>query len=256
MRLPRRLEAVLRQVIPGSVVADIGTGHGLLALALVKRGLASRVIATERSPGPLAEAERLLAGVEEGRIALREGWGLAPLSPGEAAVLVLAGMGGDTVCAILDAGLDVARSARQLVLQPQNKPDAVRRWLLTHGFTLAAEDLVAERGHFYPVVGAVPALQAVSPGATLEAQLEAFARRQNLPPVPASRLLEIGPLLLAKRHPVLRMQLRQRIAAARGVAGRLARLGTPRATQRLQAVREELHWLEMMEEWVSRSAPS
>ncbi len=277
MRLPERLEAIVRQVVPGGVVADVGTGHGLLPLTLIQRGIAHRVIATERGPEPLAEAERLLADDGDGRIALREGWGLRPLRPGEVTTLVLAGMGGETICAILAADPETAGSARQLVLQPQNHPGQVRRWLLTHGFALVAEDLVAERGHFYPLVGAVPVgggnreetepgagttktagttLRPVSPVVEVEAQLASFTRQHRLPPLPASALLEAGPLLLAERHPLLGAQLQRRAAGARELIGRLERLGTPRTTRRVRAIQEELRSLEMMEEWLSRSAPS
>ncbi|MFY9616162.1 MAG: hypothetical protein WAT58_12255, partial [Candidatus Dormiibacterota bacterium] len=50
--LPARLEGVLRLVPMTGAVADIGSGHGGLALALAARG--QRVVATERTPRTVA----------------------------------------------------------------------------------------------------------------------------------------------------------------------------------------------------------
>lgn len=261
MRLPVRLEAVASLVTPGEVVADVGTGHGLLPAALVARGT-PRVIATEVAAGPLAEARRLLGGTGRDHIALRTGWGLTPLQPEEAGVIVLAGMGGETIRSVLERGEAVARSAARLVLQPQNHPERVRRWLLTHGFALVAEDLVEEEGRFYPVVAAEPDVKAegavlpVEAGGTLESHLETFARGRGFPPVPAGLLLTVGPLLLAGRHPVLASYLDRRLAEAEALVSALERRAGARPAARRAAVRQETLLLEMMHRWLCPSARS
>lgn len=250
MRLPLRLEAVLRQVPPGEVVADIGTDHGLLPRAMVERRIASRAIATEVFEGALVAAKRLLAGTAG--VELRAGWGLTPLRPGEAGVVVLAGMGGETIKAILAAGEGVARSARRLVLQPQNRPGRLRRWLLTNRYELVAEDLIEERGHFYPVIGAAPAPEMGTH--SLAATVENV--RRGLPGLPEEFVLEVGPLLLSERHPVLAVQLARRLAADRKLEARLAAQDSARAARRLSAVRAEIAHLEMVAEWLSQSVQS
>ncbi len=259
-------------------MADIGTGHGLLPLVLIRRGIAPLVIATEPKPGPLADAARRLQEMDGEQIVLRKGWGLAPLNPGEAPVLVLAGMGGETIRAILDSGQAVARSARKLVLQPQNRAERVRAWLLTHEFALVEEDLVEERSRFYPVLGAAPApagaareetaggpgttksagsvVRPVSRSSDLGPELARFSRLHGLPPLPVPFLLTVGPLLLAGRHPVLAAQLRRQREWACALAERLQRLEAPRAARRLPAVREEIRLLEMVVEWLSPSVRS
>jgi hypothetical protein len=117
-----RISARLRVAafIPeGSVAADIGTDHALLAAHLVATGRSPRVIATDANASPLAVARRALerwpaaAAVE-----LRLGHGLRVLRPGEADVLELAGLGGDTIADLLGDRPEVAAAARRLVLQP------------------------------------------------------------------------------------------------------------------------------------------
>ncbi len=57
-RLPARLRA-LAALLPPGAVADVGAGHGALALHLARGG--RRVIATEARPLPFAELCRNLA---------------------------------------------------------------------------------------------------------------------------------------------------------------------------------------------------
>ena len=65
--------------------------------------------------------------------------GLENLSPSEAEVILIAGMGGGLTVHILSEGLDRIRLAGDLVLQPQSERGAVRRFLLEHDFYIAEE---------------------------------------------------------------------------------------------------------------------
>ena len=56
--LPARLEAVAACVGIGAKVADIGTDHGLLPIALVGSGRATQAIAADLRPGPLSMAKQ------------------------------------------------------------------------------------------------------------------------------------------------------------------------------------------------------
>ena len=62
MALSKRLECIL-SLVPEDVhtAADIGTDHGLVPLALIRRGLCKRVIATDLREGPLKAARELFA---------------------------------------------------------------------------------------------------------------------------------------------------------------------------------------------------
>jgi tRNA (adenine22-N1)-methyltransferase len=124
---------VAELVPPGSSVADVGAGDGLLAAWLVARG--HRVIATENKPGPLAVARQRLdpLGVE-----CRLGDGLAPLEPGEVEVAVIAGMGGGTIGRILAASPEVVARLQALVLQPVQHGGEMLAGLLEQGFREAA----------------------------------------------------------------------------------------------------------------------
>ncbi len=141
-RLPARLRAVLALVPPGSRVADIGSGHGMLATALAARG--DVVIATERSH-PAAELLRATLAVTAPHVEVRVGDGLAPLGRGEVDVAVIAGMGGRSIVAIMEGGGPVPPS---VVLQPAQDNQLLERWIDARGLTATIGDS-AERGRFY-----------------------------------------------------------------------------------------------------------
>ena len=84
---------------------------------------------------------------------LRLGDGLGVLAPGEADVIVIAGMGGDAIVSILSAALWV-RAGPLLLLQPMSKAEVLRAWLPDNGYAVLAERLVQDKGVLYPILSA------------------------------------------------------------------------------------------------------
>lgn len=152
--LGARLFMAASLVAPGRPVADIGCDHGKLAVWLARQG-APRVIAVDSRPVPLSRAQALAArrGVAE-QVDCRLGDGLAPLHPGEAEEIVIAGLSGETIIAILAAAPWVRDRGVHLVLLPSTRAPQLRRWLCRGGFALEEERPVADRGRFYTVLSA------------------------------------------------------------------------------------------------------
>lgn len=182
MNLSKRLAAIRDFIPPGAVVADIGTDHAALPLELVNIGRCPRAIATDINEKPYHIAR---AAVEQrnlkGSVEVRRGDGLRVLTPGEADVLVLAGMGGGTIIKILEDSQGVLAGVKRLVLQPMTDTGEVRLWLAGSGWRIVEERLVSEEGKLYAVMAA-------EPGENSEED---------------SFLLELGPLLVKGRDPLL-----------------------------------------------------
>lgn len=53
MRLSKRLELVASFVPEGSRLADVGTDHGYIPIALAERNVICRAVAMDLRPGPL-----------------------------------------------------------------------------------------------------------------------------------------------------------------------------------------------------------
>lgn len=102
-KIGARLNTVLRSVPAGSVVADIGTDHAFLPIALVESKKAKKVIATDVAQKPLNNARENIEKAGVGNIELRLCDGLSGVFPDEVDCVTIAGMGGNVIRDILSA---------------------------------------------------------------------------------------------------------------------------------------------------------
>ena len=231
--LTPRLAAVAAFVLPGAPMADIGTDHAYLPVALVATGTVPRAVATDLRPGPLSAARVTIdaAGLAA-RVETRLGSGLAALRGGDVATVVLAGMGGPLIADLLAAApAAVLAGVRRLVLQPMAGEAALRRRLPELGWRIVDEDLVADGGRLYLVIVAAPAGPGAytAPGDELDALLGPVLRRRR------------GKLFAAYARSLAARLARAARAAesARNEAGR-ARAGALRAAaERVRQAAEE-----------------
>ncbi|MEG6521256.1 tRNA (adenine(22)-N(1))-methyltransferase [Desulfotomaculum sp. 1211_IL3151] len=183
INLSKRLKCLAQYVPQGSVAADIGTDHGYLPVYLVLQDICPKVIAVDINRGPLEAARSNVQqrGVQD-KIDLRLGNGLQVLEPGEADVIVIAGMGGGTIRDIVAASPQVAAQVSRLILQPMADERDLREYLLQHGWRLKDEEMLVEDDRLYPVLVAERGQEDVGD------------------PI----LLEVGPRLVEKKHPLLK----------------------------------------------------
>ena len=145
-----RLQAVADLVPECGRLLDIGTDHALLPINLVGKNRCSSALAVDLRPGPLAAARRNIAraGLEK-RIMTVQSCGLQAVTLGESDVLVMAGMGGYEMMAILG---DQPRICREIVLQPMKSVPELRSWLCKKGYVIEKESLAIEKRHVYVVL--------------------------------------------------------------------------------------------------------
>ncbi len=148
--LSPRLKALADQVPPGSLLADIGTDHAMLPVWLLCRGVIERAVATDLRESPLKSARENARrfGVEE-KISFRLGDGLQVLNSDEADVIVIAGMGGDTIAAILEAAPWALGGEHLFLLQPMSSVHELRSRLQNHRFDILSESLCTDAGRRY-----------------------------------------------------------------------------------------------------------
>lgn len=223
MELPRRLAAVAAFVPRGSVPADIGTDHALLPISLVESGTCPKAIATDLNEGPFLAAKRALEQIGlQAKISLRRGNGLTPLQPGEAQVIVIAGMGGSTIRGILAGSKAILDGAGRLILQPMSDAGDLRLWLCASGWKIADETLIEEDGRVYTVIAAEP------------------GREIDQDPLH----LELGPRLLEKKDPLLGGYLERIVAGYRQVLDGLARSSSDEAGRKAVLIEQKVSEIE------------
>lgn len=134
----------------GARVADIGCDHGYVAIWLAKEKGCPLVIATDVKEGPLRRAEKniRLANLED-TIETRLGDGLSVLEPREVDTVLVAGMGGMTICEMLSGEPGVLSNIGTLILQPQSDVEEVRRHLHKLGYFIDKESICMEDGKYY-----------------------------------------------------------------------------------------------------------
>ncbi len=149
-----RLAAIRAMIPDGRGVVDVGTDHGYLPVMLRKDGYSGKLYASDIRPGPLSAARRHAAREEADGIEFLLCDGLEACPPEEVDVIVVAGMGGDTICGILDRAEWCLSPNYLLLLQPMTKAEILRYWLLNNGFAIEEERLVCEGRTLYQIIQA------------------------------------------------------------------------------------------------------
>ena len=137
IKLSPRLQIVFDMIPICQTVADVGTDHGYLPIALLENQICKRAIAMDINSGPLDRAKANIkeAGFESD-IELRLSNGLEKLSAGEAEVISICGMGGPLIGKIIQAGEQVAKLADCIIIEPQSDYYTLRRLLMDMGFVI------------------------------------------------------------------------------------------------------------------------
>ena len=153
-KLSNRLDLVASFVPDGARLLDVGSDHAYLPIALLQEGKIEAAIAGEVVEGPYQSALQNVAdnGLEN-KIEVRLANGLAAFEPTDGiSCITIAGMGGRLIADILAAGLEKLASVSRLVLQPNNREDELRAWLVNHDFRIVDEAILEENEKFYEIL--------------------------------------------------------------------------------------------------------
>lgn len=206
IHLSKRLTALANMVTDGNRLADIGTDHGYIPIYLCQTGKIPSALAMDIGKGPLQQAQTHIAehGLSE-QIKTRLSDGMAALQFGEADTILIAGMGGGLVMKILSEGAEKLTGKEELILQPQSEIALVREFLRVRNFQILNEDMILEDGKYYPMMKV--------------SQQKAAEQTKILPQEVADAF---GPVLLQKRHPVLKEWLEWELRTTNSVIEQLS----------------------------------
>lgn len=152
--LSMRLERVAAQVPAGARLADIGSDHAYLPVALMRRGVITAAVAGEVATTPFQAAERTVRenGLEQ-QITVRLADGLAAIEAGDGITAIsVCGMGGETIRDILERGKARLSGEERLVLQPNGGEQPLRQWLMDNGYRILGEELLRENRFYYEII--------------------------------------------------------------------------------------------------------
>ena len=152
--LSMRLERVAAHVPTGARLADIGSDHGYLPVALMRRGLITAAVAGEVATTPFHAAQRTVRdnGLEQ-QITVRLADGLAAIEADDGITAIsVCGMGGETIRDILESGKRHLSGRERLILQPNGGEQPLRQWLMDNGYSILSEELLRENRFYYEII--------------------------------------------------------------------------------------------------------
>ncbi|UOP11258.1 tRNA (adenine(22)-N(1))-methyltransferase [Pseudomonas palleroniana] len=221
--LSMRLERVAANVPAESRLADIGSDHAYLPVALMHRGVITAAVAGEVATTPFHAAQRTVRdnGLEQ-HITVRLANGLAAIEPGDGITAIsLCGMGGETIRDILDAGKACLSGLERLILQPNGGEQPLRQWLMDNGYSILHEEVLHENRFYYEII---------------------VAERAG-PVTYSAEQLYFGPLQMQARSPVFLAKWQRLLRQKHKTLANLeqARQAVPPA--KVQEVAREVRWI-------------
>lgn len=222
--LSLRLQTVAKLVEPAARVADIGSDHAYLPVALVREGKIHFAVAGEVVKGPFEAAKRQVAkyGLEE-QIAVRFGDGLEVIeATDQITTVTICGMGGVLIRDILQRGLTKLTGQEKLILQPNIAERQLRQWLVAQGYTLTAEKIVREHHKTYEVI---------------------VAEKDHPQPIYSERELYFGPQLLAERDPIFIKKWQHQLKKQQQILASLEK-SEHEVTAKKARLKQEIAWIE------------
>lgn len=151
-RLGKRLQCAAEQVRAGAFVADVGTDHAYLPIALVLDGTARGGVVTDIHRGPIERAREhiRLYGLED-RLTPICCDGLSDEACRTAEDILILGMGGELIADILARAPWTGQKGIRLILQPMTHAELLRAFLNGHGYSIVEERL-AEEDRIYQIL--------------------------------------------------------------------------------------------------------
>ncbi|MEG0164280.1 tRNA (adenine(22)-N(1))-methyltransferase [Anaerorhabdus sp.] len=147
----KRLTAIKNLVEPNLIVADIGTDHAFVPIALVNEGISPKCYACDVIEGPckIAKSHIEREGLTD-YIQVIQSDGFENV-PDDANVAILAGMGFTTAKQIMEDAMPRLYKYKQIIVQVNKDVMDLRKWISDHHFTIIDEKLVYDE-RFYQII--------------------------------------------------------------------------------------------------------
>ncbi|CAG8865844.1 tRNA (adenine(22)-N(1))-methyltransferase [Pseudomonas fluorescens] len=218
-----RLERVAAHVPAGARLADIGSDHGYLPVALMRRGAIVAAVAGEVALTPFHSAERTVreSGLDR-QITVRLANGLAAIEPGDGITAIsICGMGGETIRDILDSGKACLSGQERLILQPNGGEQPLRQWLMENGYRILREEVLRENRFDYEII---------------------VAERAG-PVEYTAEELYFGPLQMQARSPAFLVKWQRKLRQNQKTLAQLARAQQAVPEEKVQDIARQARWI-------------
>ncbi|EKG30441.1 hypothetical protein Pav631_4325 [Pseudomonas avellanae BPIC 631] len=218
-----RLERVATRVPAGARLADIGSDHGYLPVALLNRGAISAAVAGEVALTPFYAAQRTVRENDlDQQISVRLADGLAAIEPADGITAIsLCGMGGETIRDILESGKARLSGQERLILQPNGGEQPLRVWLMEHDYRILDEEVLRENRFDYEII---------------------VAERSG-PVTYTAEQLYFGPLQMQTRSPAFLLKWQRLLSKKHKALSNFARAQKAVPEEKMQDIAQQISWI-------------
>ncbi|WP_414860716.1 tRNA (adenine(22)-N(1))-methyltransferase [Pseudomonas sp. IT-P176] len=224
--LSMRLERVAAHVPAGARLADIGSDHGYLPVALMRRGAITAAVAGELAATPFHSAQRTVRdnGLQA-CISVRLANGLAALEPADGiTALTICGMGGETIRDILERGKTRLSGQERLILQPNGGEQPLRQWLMDNSYSILCEEVLRENRFDYEIIVA-----------------------ERTGPVSYSpEQLYFGPLQMQARTPAFLLKWQRLLRHKQQTLAHFTQAGSAVPAEKVQDITRQVRWINQL----------
>lgn len=147
----KRIDLLVDLVDEDKVVCDVGTDHGITALKIYENKNPKKLIATDISENSLKKLRDKLENLSYDIITLVTD-GIKDLATYHPEIIIISGMGGYLISKIIQEGIEVAKKADKLILQPNNSLSHLRKYLLKSGFEIVDDRISFEDDIYYDII--------------------------------------------------------------------------------------------------------
>ena len=167
IRISKRLK-IIHDMVPRSVVADIGSDHGKLMIALVQSETIAKGYAVENKEGPFERLKNSLtkSGVIN-KVTPLFSDGVKDL-PSDVSTVIIAGMGGLNIVNILKTHREKLAHVDTIIIDAHNAVPTARKEICQLGYAIADEKIVKEDDIFYEIIKFIKADSAIISDEDLE----------------------------------------------------------------------------------------
>lgn len=221
--LSKRLETVGRFVPEAARLADIGSDHAYLPVALMLKGKIDFAVAGEVVKGPFESAKRQVMknGLSE-RIEVRLANGLDAIEKhDQISAITIAGMGGSLIRDILEADRQNQRLSgeERLILQPNIGEKTLRTWLKENNYQIIAEEIIEENKKIYEII---------------------VAEKKEQPIDYSEKELMFGPFLLEDKNATFSAKWQRELKQREVI---LEQLKNASEQNRYETIQQEVEWI-------------
>lgn len=158
--LSKRLKCIY-DMVPNTIVADIGADHGKLIISLADNQRIIKGYAVENKKGPYNRLLKAVieSGLEDEVIPLLSD-GLDDIPPA-VKTIILAGLGGHTIINILKKDINKLQHIDTIIIDAHTASKAVREFVCQNGYVIAEEKMVKEDDIFYEIIKFIKAGRAI-----------------------------------------------------------------------------------------------